>query len=1467
MRERPLVSVVIPTYCHEKYLAKTLSSVLGQGVDAIEVIVLDDCSPDATTEVVRPFLKHPRVRYVRHDQNMGGKANNSLALQSGRGKYLVWLHGDDYFLPGHLHAYLDVMEAHPECALIYSPCYWVDESDRVIRLARHPGHVDFDYSGGRNEVAELLAQDNYITPSAAMFRRADLEQIDGLNPKIRAADWDLFLRLALHNSEFAFLARPSTAYRVHAEQYSRDFYASIEPLRTHLHVLDQAFQALGRRALSAHKTEIAAFLEQRVKAYSPDELQALTSEFQRGCQQLAALSGSAEPEPLPSDPLVSVIVPTKDRPELLQDTLGSVNAQTYPKWELVVVNDGGADVGDLVRELDVHGRFKYLRHPVSRGLPAARNTGIRFSRGDIFCYLDDDDTLRPEHLQTVVSALRETQAEFVYTEAEYVHEAVINGERREVARNTPCSGIEYSRERLHVSNFIPVNTWAHRRELLERAGLFDCELNAFEDWDLLLRFSRLVDFVHIPRLTVEVHMRASTPGEHMTQRERKNFPALYRKLYERYPVSHTETIAARERHLYALDKEQSQPRQEIGGYQKWAKERKVTDRDLRHYAQQMMTRWTIQPSFHFVMTHVRGQEEALADTLDSLGAQLYGGWGLSVVSNEPCPDQSFAELEMLEWLQVDGNLILEVNRLAGESGADWVARVEAGTVFEPHLLYFCVHTLHQNPGLRLLYTDEDWFGEDGRQYDPLFKPDFNLELLRAIPYMGSFVLIDREALLAAGAYGEQTGAETYDAVLRVIERFGEQVVGHIPDVLMHRQDRFQLALDQDLIAANRRASVTAHLKRCDIDGEAKPGIVFGSCFVDYACGDDPPVEIIVPVNGKPKTLELFLDSLFSQTEYPEFRVRLLARDTLEIPAALRRRDNVDVVTYPHSGIQWQEVLGLVRNAGTEYVMLMSPGAIAVQPNWLEYLVAHFQKPDVAVVAPRLVSSDKQVVGGGIITGAGSYSVGMAAFGGLALEDSGYMGRAQVAQELSAVSASCMLVRKSVFESVGGVSTSIRLPFYQAVDFCLRVRESGNKIVWTPHSTLMFIGEDQPELDAFDLDALVVRESEALCMHSLPVLANDPAYNPNLTLTGERFSVDDSFAPPWTSHHHNMSRVIGFGAGSIGSWKFRVEQPLNSMHREQVANSLVLPFNTGLAPWPSMAELERLQVDTLLMHNTMHDVYMDTMESYKRVNGAFIVFGQDDLMFALPPKNPFSKTGYKDAKKRLRRCLGIADRVVVTTEPLAEELRSMADDVQVMPNYLDEAVWGDLTSERGISEKPRVGWAGAQQHLGDLELLEEVVRETSHEVDWVFFGMCPEFLHPYVKEIHNPVSFAKYPEKLATLNLDLAVAPLEYNRFNNSKSNLRILEYGALGWPVIASDIAPYQDGPVCRVPNQARAWIKAIRARIHDLDATRAEGDALLAWVRENWWLQQHLNDWLAVLDPTGDSGVRQRGQDRAAGL
>ena len=199
MCKLPLITVVVTTYKQEKYIGRTIESVLSQGIDDLEILVLDDCSPDATEQVVSRYLGDKRVRYVRHPENLGDKGNNALALKKGRGKYMVWLHGDDYLLPGHLKSYLNVMEEHPECALIYSPCYWVDENERVLKLARHPGHLGFDYCGGRNEVAELLAWDSYITPSSVMFRQSDLDQVETLDPDIRASDWDLFIRLAIHN--------------------------------------------------------------------------------------------------------------------------------------------------------------------------------------------------------------------------------------------------------------------------------------------------------------------------------------------------------------------------------------------------------------------------------------------------------------------------------------------------------------------------------------------------------------------------------------------------------------------------------------------------------------------------------------------------------------------------------------------------------------------------------------------------------------------------------------------------------------------------------------------------------------------------------------------------------------------------------------------------------------------------------------------------------------------------------------------------------------------------------------------------------------------------------------------------------------------------------------------------------------------------------------------------------------------
>jgi len=149
------------------------------------------------------------------------------------------------------------------------------------------------------------------------------------------------------------------------------------------------------------------------------------------------------------------------------------------------------------------------------------------------------------------------------------------------------------------------------------------------------------------------------------------------------------------------------------------------------------------------------------------------------------------------------------------------------------------------------------------------------------------------------------------------------------------------------------------------------------------------------------------------------------------------------------------------------------------------------------------------------------------------------------------------------------------------------------------------------------------------------------------------------------------------------------------------------------------------------------------------------------------------------------------------------------------------------------------------------MIADVVRDLADEVDWVFFGLCPDALRPYVREFHTGVPLPQYPGKLASLDLDLALAPLENNPFNEAKSHLRILEYGILGYPVICSDIFPYQgDFPVTRVTNRYRDWVRAIREQIADRQALAMAGDRLREHVRARWLLEEHLDDWLAAWLP-----------------
>jgi GT2 family glycosyltransferase len=859
------------------------------------------------------------------------------------------------------------------------------------------------------------------------------------------------------------------------------------------------------------------------------------------------------------------------------------------------------------------------------------------------------------------------------------------------------------------------------------------------------------------------------------------------------------------------------------------------------------------PTFTFVVPCPASDLPLLADTLDSLGVQSAPLWRLVVVADAPAPDAMWAELPMLRWREVESTEGME-DALAEELAAvesGWVSVLAPGVRLAGDAVEQLVRHALAFPQWRLMYGDSDTVEADGTRRDPLFRPDVNLDLLRSMPYLGPCLWVEREAFAAVGGWGECGEAWRYDLALRVLDAFGEEAIGHVDEVLYSVPAGREEVVDEP---AHRQA-LAAHLARRALDAEVAEGYVPGTWRVVYRWPRQPRVSIVIPTKDQADYLQSCVESIRAKTNYPDYEILVVDNGSTQPQACAYlerlKAEGVRVLPYPKP-FNFSAMCNLAaREASGEYLLLLNNDTVVLQEHWLERMVAYGQRPDVGIVGVKLMFPQPPTVQhAGILLGLG----GIADFpymGLLGLTDGGYMNRALVDQDLSAVTAACLLIRKSVWEEVKGLDEQAFRVSYNDVDLCLKVRERGYKIVWTPFVVLVHHGSVSQQQEAAEpakarkAQQRFGKEQEAMLRKWLPQLARDPAYNRHLSLTHRDYRVESEIVVNWDPRLPTEKvRVLGWEQLS-GVIEYRIKQPLEGLWQARaVERSFIHAPGVRQTRIPLLVEVERAKPDVFTASAFLElSDHLETVQQVRELAGIPFLLHLDDLISEIPRQSEVYE--HRNTPGEMKRVVRTADRVVVTTEPIRAAIEKYAREVRLIPNYLPGWVWNELRSERRVGPKPRVGWAGAMQHAGDLALIREVVKATSEECDWVFFGMCPEELRPFVKEFHPFVPFEQYPAKLASLNLDLAVAPLEVNRFNECKSNLRILEYGILGWPVVCSDVLPYRGAPVTRVPNRPDAWLEAIRARIHDLDAAQKEGDALQQWVREGWMLEDHLGEWL----------------------
>ncbi|PHV12479.1 glycosyltransferase [Chitinimonas sp. BJB300] len=886
-------------------------------------------------------------------------------------------------------------------------------------------------------------------------------------------------------------------------------------------------------------------------------------------------------------------------------------------------------------------------------------------------------------------------------------------------------------------------------------------------------------------------------------------------------------------------------------YEHFLRSHLLTKVEVGHY-EKRIAQWGHQPMVHAVVVASPETLGQIPVTIQALANQLYFRVRFTLLA--PCAvPEGFAENTRMQWLTYEGQPNTAVNQVLIESDADWVTVLQSGDEIAPQGLLYLMEAAYSHPDWRVIYTDEDRREEGGRHSSPYFKPDFCPDYFLALPYIGDFFLIRQESFAQLGGYStEALGAGNFDLLLRVQEQYGNAAFGHVSDVLYHRAEKRSLDTlpTQESIAAGQVALVDS-LRRRKVDAEVVGGSLPGTYRVRYRHAGQPRVSIIMLTREHLADLQRTLEGLLNNTDWPDYELLLIDTGS-EDQATLGYLSDLDQMGDDRLRVyRVTEDLNFAKlrnqaaaEATGEYLLFLDNDITPIQASWLPEMMAEAQRTEVGVVGPRLLRPDGTVDDAGRILGL--LGVAESPFVGLRFDEPGYYGRLQTVQNYSAVSGSCLLIRRTVFQQVGGMDEMFDL--YQADhDLCLRVGAAGYRIIWTPYANLVHTRGTSLNDGVLIPTAQRVEREHAnqalLYQHWLKQLSFDPAYNSNLILQGGVFEIEPrpqltKKALPWKP----LPRLLSIPGDNWGCGNYRIIQP----HSAAVKQGLV-------EGWKSfdhylMVEIGRMEPDTIVLQRQMMDHQIPFLREYKLQRNIRLIFEADDLMTEVPKKSLHRPDLPRNMGEKMRKALGYCDRFIVTTEPLKEAFADMHDDIRVVPNSIDIDIWGDFKPRRRMGKKPRVGWAGGVSHGGDLEIIYDVVRELADEVEWVFFGMAPEPLRDFLADIRVGVSFEEYPRHLASLNLDVGIAPLELNAFNACKSNLRVLEYGILGYPMIATNWTPYQgDYPITLVENRTADWVKAIREHIHDLDEAARRGDRLRQYVIDNWLLQNRLPAWMSA--------------------
>ena len=570
-------------------------------------------------------------------------------------------------------------------------------------------------------------------------------------------------------------------------------------------------------------------------------------------------------------------------------------------------------------------------------------------------------------------------------------------------------------------------------------------------------------------------------------------------------------------------------------YDKWRIERLPGKDELEA---QRRAHFEYEPVISLVVPLFRTPERYLKELVDCVRSQTYSKWELILADGSRSDhDESSPMKDILyDIAGSDGRIhVTELSHNMGISGntnagielatGEYIAFMDHDDTIEPDAFYECVKAINTQGRPELIYSDQDKVDENSKKYfEPFFKGDFSINMLCSMNYMCHLLLVSRSLLdrLCAKERAVDTdghreflrrefdGAQDYDFILRCVEE--ARGIYHIPKVLYHWRTILGSTADNPVakkyaFAAGRRA-VSEHYRRIGVDATVSDTEVFGVYRSNIALRERPLISILIPTCDHREDLKLCVESLMDRLTYRNFEIIIIENNSkdqatfdyyekLSAKYSHSHTPGVKVVYY-EGGFNFSAINNFgAKSAKGEYFLLLNNDTETISPDLLEELLMYGQDPEVGAVGARLFYPDGDLQHAGIVMGIGGVAghIHQRVSG----EDTGYFNRIIAQQDISGVTAACMLVKRSVYEQLGGLNEDLAVAFND-VDFCLRIREAGYRIVYNPYATMTHYEsksrgyEDDPEkISRFASEITYMKNRWK------DVLTGDPYYNVNLTL--------------------------------------------------------------------------------------------------------------------------------------------------------------------------------------------------------------------------------------------------------------------------------------------------------------------------------------------------------------------------------